>query len=683
MQRMKKFIYCALIALIAVSCDQTEGPGGIDIPIVIPQTFYAQTPLPEPGSRAVSEIQLEGWEDDSVAVNTRTYAVVDPANASEYYQYWSEGDAISLFFTVQNLQYIMKSYKDGTQDIGKFELVGSATQGATLSSDYYYSVYPYKANTSISRRGVVTYDFPSTQHYNGDSYANGENGMIAIEPMEGTDSVLYFQNFCSYLQLRMATDEGQTKTVKKITLVANNTKDAMAGVGTIAIESEGSAPIVEMKRGATNQITLDCGSGVELSQDENNPTKFWFVLPGGFTFTEGFSITVVFSDYSYFKKSTTKQIGIERSHIKPMAPFKPEGIKPNGPIRYKYNSGSKEEPFPLKNTFYGVDGSQLDVIEQIYDEETGEWIVLLSGTLKNIGDNSFEGPGPDIEYIKVDNDDESVIVNNFAFYNCTADNLIIQNNVDEINESAFTGSTIKDLNIYGDVTSIKNSAGTGSVIENINISGNVTAIEAKAFSGSEALAAINISGSVVTIDDEAFSGCKALQTINVGNIETIGYRAFYMCSNLTQVSVPEVKYVDEGAFRNCTRLETIDLGSVVTIEDNAFMDCSSLTEVTISENCTLIGEGAFCNAINLQEVYCYAVYPPFIKTDNYNSSYAFDNVHDNICIYIPIGSEDYYLDGDYFVGQELEDSNIEAEVNWWYEEYYDILLEELQPVVEN
>ena len=662
MQRMKKFIYCALIALIAVSCDQTEGPGGIDIPIVIPQTFYAQTPLPEPGSRAVSEIQLEGWEDDSVAVNTRTYAVVDPANASEYYQYWSEGDAISLFFTTQNLQYVMKSYKDGTQDIGKFELVGSATQGATLSSDYYYSVYPYKANTSINKRGVVTYDFPSIQHYSGDSYANGENGMIAIEPMAGTDSVLYFQNFCSYLQLRLVADEGQPKTVKKITLVANNQTDAMSGEGTVEVESEGSEPVVKMKRGAINQITLNCGSGVDLSQDENNPTKFWFVVPGDFKFTEGFSVTVIFNDYSYFKKSTTKPIGIERSHIKPMAPFKPTGIKPNGPIRYKYNSGNQEEPFPLENTFYGADGSILDIVDQIYDEETNEWVVLLSGTLKTIGDNTFEGPGPDIEYIKVDNGDESVIVNGFAFYNCTADYLIIKNDVDEINESAFTGSTIKDLNIYGDVTSIKNSAGTGSSIENINIT-----------------------GSVEIIDEQAFSGCSKLKTVNVGNVETIGYRAFYMCSNLAQVSIPGAKYIEMGAFRNCTSLETIDLGSVVKIDDNAFMDCSSLTEAIISANCTLIGEGAFCNAVNLQEVYCYAVHPPFIKTDNYNSSYAFANVHANICIYIPIGSEEYYLDGDYFVGQVLDDPNIEAEVNWWYEEYDDILWEELEvlPAIEN
>ena len=131
-----------------------------------------------------------------------------------------------------------------------------------------------------------------------------------------------------------------------------------------------------------------------------------------------------------------------------------------------------------------------------------------------------------------------------------------------------------------------------------------------------------------------------------------------------------------GAFRDCISLTEISLMSVVTIEDNAFMDCSSLTTAWISSDCTMIGEGAFCNAINLQEVYCYAVYPPFIKTDNYDGSYVFDNVHDDFIIYIPMGSlDDYYLDDEYFEGQEWPDPKIEAEMNWWCEEYEDYLEE--------
>ena len=228
MQIIKRLIYCALVALIVISCNENDEPwNNSSYPLVIPKTFYAQAPIPDSKTRAAWDCTPESW-----GPATRTYAVVDPDNASEYFQYWTQGDAISLFFTTQNLKYTLQSYKNDSLDYGIFELEGSAAQGNRLSTSYYYSVYPYKESTKISKKGVVTYQFPELQHYNGDSYANGENGMIAIEPLE-TDSVLYFQNFCSYLQLRLATNPNETKSVKKITLIANDNSDAMAGEGTI------------------------------------------------------------------------------------------------------------------------------------------------------------------------------------------------------------------------------------------------------------------------------------------------------------------------------------------------------------------------------------------------------------------------------------------------------------------
>ena len=131
-QRMKKFIYCVLIALIALSCDKADDPLE-NTPVVIPKTLYAQASVSDLNSRAVSEYQPEGW-DDAETVDSRTYAVVDPDNASEYFQYWSPSNAISVFCTTKNLQYQMNSYKDGTLDIGKFELVGNASQGTTLTT---------------------------------------------------------------------------------------------------------------------------------------------------------------------------------------------------------------------------------------------------------------------------------------------------------------------------------------------------------------------------------------------------------------------------------------------------------------------------------------------------------------------------------------------------------------------
>lgn len=951
MQKRYKYIICAIFALLALSCEKMEGDGDIDNgPVVIPESISAQIPPFDSETKSFQGLGLiedapVSWDGEE-PVLTRTYAVVDDASidpntgeAREYYQYWSSGDAISLFFTRTNLKYVMQSYS-GSLDVGKFYIEGEPTAGSAISTGYYYSVYPYKESTSISAKGKITYEFPKTQHYSGDTYANGENGMVARARPEEVptyeDGVLYFQNFCSYLQLRLVATEGQPSVVKKITLTSNNSTNLISGPGQIEVTDAAGEPKVtmdrepdvEMKRTGSNQIVLDCGNGVELSHDESNPTKFWFVVPGDISFSDGFSVSIIYDDYYYYRKSTQKTIGIQRSHIKPMATFKPEVTKASGPIRYKYNDPSNDEPFPLKNTFYGEGGVNLDVIDQVYDEETGEWVVLLSGALRGVGDNSFTEKGPDIEYIKIIDEGESVSINNFAFYNCTADSLLVYSRVDNIGTSAFSGSTITELNLSGDVDSIATGVALGSKIESVTINGNVGTIDdeafdacttvqsvtingdvgdigAKAFNrcpnlekfsidgnvgtieekafyecdnlhnvtiegdvdviakeafydcdaidnihihgdinkiedrafyrcdilekveiyghlesigqeafkdcdklelvdikngvdvigknafsdcdelvqvhvdgdiqiiddgafhdcdklqnvniegnvgiigteafalsdelesvnidgnigtigqkafydcdgletidingnigtisngafslcdslktieitgdietvGSEAFAScleltdVDINGSVKSIEKLAFSGCYHLQNVEIDNVESIGYRAFYECTGLTEVNVSGVKYVGMGAFRGCTSLKSITLDSVVTIEDNAFMDCTGLTTAVISKDCIMIGEGAFCNAPQLVEIYCYAVNPPFIKTDNFESSYVFDNTHPDLIIYIPSGSLDNYLDDEWFEGQEFEDPSIEAEVNWWYEEYEEHLVE--------
>ena len=204
---------------------------------------------------------------------------------------------------------------------------------------------------------------------------------------------------------------------------------------------------------------------------------------------------------------------------------------------------------------------------------------------------------------------------------------------------------------------------------------NIHWAENGAFTGCDNLESVDIDGNVSTIGQQAFSGCRELTHISVHSVETIGYRAFYECSGLTTVDLPGIKYLNMGAFRGCTNLETIELESVITIDDNAFMDCYSLNSVVISEYCTMIGEGAFCNATSLETVYCYAVLPPFIKTDNTKGSYVFDSTSEDLCIYIPLGSLDDYIDEYYFEDHEYDDPIIMAHINWWYQEYEHLFCE--------
>ena len=633
---MKKYIYCALMALLCLACSKEDDPSMDDTPIVIPKTLYAQAPVFE--SRALVEEQPISW-DDSETVDSRTYAVEDEGGKT-YTQYWSEQDLISVFFTNKMHKYILTDLKDEDgdgnveKDYGIFQYVSGTTTNAMPLNTYYYAVYPYKNNTSINAMtGLITYNFPNTQHYNGDSYANGENGMIAREPQDEYDEKFYFYNFCSYLQLRLddiRDENNNPKTVQQIVLAANNTNDKITGNATIKFD--GDVPIVyNWKAGASNQIKLDCG-GVTLSTPE---TRFWFVLPGNITFTKGFTVTVTFSDNSYINKSTSKEIFIKRSHIKPMETLgtgdeEEDDIIITEPIRYKYNDTTITEPYPIGSEFYDENGNKLTVHNQLYDAETQEWVVYLSGNLKTIGGNNFQNKSYDIEYIKVDVDTEDpIIIGDFAFYNSSADNIIINNDIETIGLSAIKESTIYHMYIDGDVSEIKG---------------------------------------------EAFAGCTNLQTVEATSIKKINDKAFYFCSSLTTLPMSSLEYIGANAFEECTSLGNtsqgaINLSSIISIEDGAFWGCDGLTRVDISEYCRMIGEGAFCNATNLETVYCYADIPPFIKTDNSDGSFVFDATSENLCIYIPYESYIDYTNPDYFINNSGYDSSIKATINWWYNEY--------------
>ena len=82
---------------------------------------------------------------------------------------------------------------------------------------------------------------------------------------------------------------------------------------------------------------------------------------------------------------------------------------------------------------------------------------------------------------------------------------------------------------------------------------------------------------------------------NEYSVTSIGLRAFYDCSGLTSVTIPNsVTSIMDGAFDSCSGLTSVTIpNSVTSIGDWAFMDCSSLTSVTIPNSITSIGGYAF------------------------------------------------------------------------------------------
>ena len=106
-----------------------------------------------------------------------------------------------------------------------------------------------------------------------------------------------------------------------------------------------------------------------------------------------------------------------------------------------------------------------------------------------------------------------------------------------------------------------------------------------------------ISGQAVTsIGDDAFYYCTSLTSVTVpDSVTSIGDSAFEYCGSLTKVTMGSgVTTIGSNAFRVCSSLSSVTIpNSVTNVEESAFGDCYSLTSVTVGTGVTSIGAFAF------------------------------------------------------------------------------------------
>ena len=110
---------------------------------------------------------------------------------------------------------------------------------------------------------------------------------------------------------------------------------------------------------------------------------------------------------------------------------------------------------------------------------------------------------------------------------------------------------------------------------------------------------------VTGIGEMAFYECSGLSSVTIPeNVTSIGKLAFYGCSGLTSVTIPEnVTSIGEGSFRDCSGLTSVTIpGSVAKIEMGSFWGCSALTSVTMQPGVTSIGANAFSGCSRLSSV---------------------------------------------------------------------------------
>ena len=201
--------------------------------------------------------------------------------------------------------------------------------------------------------------------------------------------------------------------------------------------------------------------------------------------------------------------------------------------------------------------------------------------------------------------------------------------------------SLKDITISSSVTNIGyNAFANCTSLKKVIIPNSVTSIGGSAFVNCTSLKTVTIPNSVTNIGDSAFWGCTSLMSIAVPESVTyIGYGTFANCINLKEINVNKnnkeycsingvlfnkdktkliaypnkkgnvysipsnVTSIENRAFYGCTNITNIEiLDRVTSIGEGAFNSCTNLTSVIIPQNVTLIDHYAFANCTNLKEI---------------------------------------------------------------------------------
>ena len=141
----------------------------------------------------------------------------------------------------------------------------------------------------------------------------------------------------------------------------------------------------------------------------------------------------------------------------------------------------------------------------------------------------------------------------------------------------------------------------------------VVGIAANAFKECASLESVTIQEGITFIEDFAFVGCTNLKNVIIPNsVTSIGWDAFVDCTSLESITLPFVGQTKDSTESGhlChifsgkvpSSLKTVIITGEKGIGVDAFYGCSGLTSITIPDSVTSIGERAFSGCSDLTSI---------------------------------------------------------------------------------